>query len=138
MEVLKMLNQCTIMGRLTRDPELREAGGVSVCSFSIACDRDYANGDGEHETDFIDVVCWRKTAEFVSNYFSKGQMVVISGRLQIRQWTDKENNNRRSVEINAEKVYFGEKKKKDQVASNDLPPADDFNFGFNNTEDDPF
>lgn len=79
-----MLNNITVMGRLTRDPELRTAGETQVCSFSVACDRDYKNASGEKETDFIDVVAWRATAEFVSKYFTKGRMAVVDGRLQIR------------------------------------------------------
>lgn len=108
-----MLNHITIMGRLTRDPELRTTpAGISVASFSIAVDRDFANKDsGERETDFIDCVAWRQTGEFVSKYFYKGSMAVVSGRLQIRQWEDKEGNKRRSAEIVADNVYFGESKK---------------------------
>lgn len=108
-----MLNHITIMGRLTRDPELRRTGsGIAVASFSVAVDRDYSGRDGgERETDFIDCVAWRQTGEFVSKYFAKGSMIVVSGRLQIRNWTDKEGNKRRSAEIVAENVYFGESKR---------------------------
>lgn len=105
-----MLNKIAIMGRLTRDPELRHANEVPVCSFTIACDRDYKNGNGEKETDFVDVVAWRATAEFVQRYFTKGRMAVIEGRLQIRNWTDKEGGKRRNAEINADNVYFGDSK----------------------------
>ena len=111
-----MLNHIVLMGRLTRDPELRRtASGISVVSFTIAVDRDYGKTEtGEKETDFIDIVAWRSTAEFVSKYFSKGRMVVISGRLQIRSWTDKDGNKRRSAEVVAENVYFGESKRDSQ------------------------
>lgn len=108
-----MLNHITIMGRLTRDPELRRTGsGVAVASFTLAIDRDFSGRDGgEKETDFIDCVAWRHTGEFVSKYFTKGRMAVVSGRLQIRPWTDKEGNKRRSAEVIAESVYFGDSKK---------------------------
>lgn len=107
-----MLNTITIMGRLTKDPELRRLdSGTAVSSFSIACERDYAPQGGEKETDFIDVVCWRNTAEFVEKYFTKGRMAVVSGRLQIRGWTDKEGNKRRSAEVLADHVYFGDSKR---------------------------
>ena len=107
-----MLNVSTIMGRLTRDPELRRTdSGIAVTSFSVAVDRDRAPEGQEKETDFIDCVAWRSTAEFVSKYFSKGSMIVVSGRLQIRRWTDKEGQKRRSAEIVADIVYFGEGKK---------------------------
>ena len=109
-----MLNHIVLMGRLTRDPELRRTGsGIAVASFSLAVDRDFGSSanNGEKETDFIDIVAWRHTAEFVSKYFSKGRMAVVSGRLQIRPWTDKEGNKRRSAEIVAESVYFGDSKR---------------------------
>ena len=107
-----MLNTITIMGRLTTDPILRRTQtGVAAASFTLACERDYAPQGGEKETDFINVVCWRSTAEFVDKYFSKGRMAVVSGRLQIRGWTDKEGNKRRSAEVVADNVYFGESKK---------------------------
>ena len=108
-----MLNHIVIMGRLTRDPELRRTGsGVAVTSFSLAVDRDFAPKDGgERETDFIDCVAWRQTGEFVSKYFAKGRMAVVSGRLQIRSWTDKDGNKRRTAEVVADNVYFGSSKK---------------------------
>ena len=108
-----MLNHITIMGRLTRDPELRRTGsGIAVASFTVAVDRDFGGRDGgEKETDFIDCVAWRQTGEFVSKYFTKGSMIVVSGRLQIRNWTDKEGNKRRSAEVVADNVYFGESKR---------------------------
>ena len=105
-----MLNHITIMGRLTRDPELRRTGsGTAVASFSVAVDRDFASKEGgDRGTDFIDCVAWRSTGEFVSKYFVKGSMIVVSGRLQIRNWTDKDGNSRRSAEVMADNVYFGE------------------------------
>ena len=117
-----MLNHFTGMGRLTRDPELKTTpAGISVASFAITVERDFAEG-GEKKTDFIDVVAWRQTAEFVSKYFTKGMMAVVSGRLQIRDWTDKEGNKRKSAEIVADNVYFGEGKK-DNGGSNQTKPA---------------
>ena len=108
-----MLNHIVIMGRLTRDPELRRTGsGVAVASFSLAVDRDFAPKDGgERETDFIDCVAWRQTGELVSKYFTKGRMAVVSGRLQIRSWTDKDGIKRRSAEVVADNVYFGDSKR---------------------------
>lgn len=108
-----MLNRIVIMGRLTRDPELRYTQSQTpVASFTLAVDRDFAPKDGsEKQTDFIDCVAWRSTAEFVSKYFSKGRMAVVSGRLQIRPWEDKEGNKRRSAEIVADSVYFGDSKR---------------------------
>ena len=107
-----MLNHITIMGRLTRDPELRRTGGgIAVASFCVAVDRDFGGkDDGEKETDFIDCVAWRQTGEFVSKYFAKGRMIVVSGRLQIRTWTDKDGNKRRSAEVVADNCYFGDSK----------------------------
>lgn len=121
-----MLNKIILMGRLTRDPELRKTGnGTAVTSFSLAVDRDYKPQDGERETDFIDVVAWRGTAEFVFKYFSKGRMAVVEGRLQVRDWTDKDGNKRRSTEVLAESVYFGDSKK---VSDSDTPtePSGEF------------
>ena len=108
-----MLNHITIMGRLTRDPELRRTGsGVAVASFTVAVDRDFGSREGgERETDFIDCVAWRQTGEFVSKYFTKGRMAVVSGRLQIRNWTDKDGNKRRTAEVVADNVYFGDSKR---------------------------
>jgi single-strand DNA-binding protein len=118
-----MLNHITIMGRLTRDPELRRTGsGLAVASFTVAVDRDWPNKEtGEKETDFIDCVAWRQTGEFVSKYFTKGSMIVVSGRLQIRPWTDKDGNKRKTAEIVADNVYFGESKK-DKPANNYYTP----------------
>ena len=108
-----MLNHITIMGRLTRDPELRRTGsGVAVASFTVAVDRDFGGRDGgEKETDFIDCVAWRQTGEFVSKYFTKGRMIVVSGRLQIRSWNDKDGNKRRTAEVVADNCYFGDSKR---------------------------
>ena len=108
-----MLNHIVVMGRLTRDPELRYTQSqLPVVSFSLAVDRDFGGRDGgERQTDFIDIVAWRNTAEFVSKYFTKGSMAVVSGRLQIRDWTDREGNKRRSAEVVADNVYFGESKR---------------------------
>ena len=109
-----MLNHITIMGRLTRDPELRRTGsGVAVASFTLAVDRDYTQQGQEKEADFIDCVAWRQTGEFVSKYFTKGRMAVVSGRLQIRAWTDKDGNKRRTAEVVADNVYFGDSKRED-------------------------
>ncbi len=107
-----MLNHITIMGRLVRDPELRRTGsGVAVASFTVAVDRDFGGRDGgERETDFIDCVAWRQTGEFVSKYFSKGSMIVVKGRLQIRSWTDKDGNKRKTAEVVADNCYFGSTK----------------------------
>ena len=108
-----MLNTSTIMGRLTKDPELRRTGsGVAVTSFTLAVDRDFSDRTtGEKETDFIDCVAWRSTAEFVQKHFTKGKMAVVTGRLQSRNWTDKDGNKRRTAVIVADRVYFGDSKK---------------------------
>ncbi len=115
-----MLNHIVIMGRLTRDPELRYTqSGTPVASFSLAVDRDFGSKDGgEKQTDFIDCVAWRQTGEFVSKYFAKGRMAVVSGRLQIRDWQDREGNKRRSAEIVADNVYFGDNKRDGDSGSN--------------------
>ena len=108
-----MLNHITIMGRLTRDPELRYTQSQTpVASFTLAVDRDYSGRDGgEKQTDFIDCVAWRSTAEFVKKYFAKGSMAVASGRLQLRDWTDRDGGKRRSAEVVVDNIYFGESKK---------------------------
>ncbi len=120
-----MLNHITIMGRLTRDPELRRTGsGIAVASFTLAVDRDFGGRDGgERETDFIDCVAWRQTGEFVSKYFAKGRMAVVSGRLQIRAWTDKDGNKRRSAEVVADNVYFGDSKRDGDGSGSYSAPA---------------
>ena len=118
-----MLNHIVIMGRLTRDPELRRTGsGIAVASFSVAVERDFPNKEtGEREVDFINCVAWRQSGEFVSKYFAKGSMIVVSGRLQMRNWTDDNGNKRVSAEIVADDVYFGESKK-DKDARNSASP----------------
>ena len=125
-----MLNHITIMGRLTRDPELRRTGsGTAVASFTVAVDRDFGGRDGgEKETDFIDCVAWRQTGEFVSKYFTKGSMIVVSGRLQLRSWNDKDGNKRRSAEVVADNVYFAESKRNGDggAAGNYSAPAPSF------------
>lgn len=120
-----MLNHVVIMGRFTRDPELRNTqSGTAVASFTLAVDRDFGGKDGGNkQTDFIDCVAWRQTGEFVSKYFSKGRMAVVSGRLQIRDWTDKDGGKRRSAEVVADNVYFGDSKPKSEgTAPNFEPP----------------
>ena len=123
-----MLNHIVIMGRLTRDPELRRTGtGVAVASFTVAVDRDFGkNENGEKETDFIDCVAWRQTGEFVSKYFTKGRMAVVSGRLQIRSWTDKDGNKRRTAEVVADNVYFGDSKRDGDSIGSYAAPAPSF------------
>lgn len=109
-----MLNKCFLLGRLTKDPEIRRTnGGTAVTSFTLAVDRDFKT-NGEKDTDFIEVVAWRNTAEFVSKYFSKGRMAIVEGRLQIRDWTDKNGNKRRTAEVVADNVYFGDSKKENK------------------------
>ena len=110
-----MLNHITIMGRLTRDPEIRYTQSQTpVTSFTLAVDRDFGGRDGgEKQTDFIDCVAWRQTAEFVSKYFNKGSMAVVSGRLQIRDWTDREGGKRRNAEVVVDNIYFGESKRRE-------------------------
>lgn len=128
------LNVCTIMGRMTRDVELRRTpSNVAVANFTLAVDRDYNPKDGsEKETDFIDCIAWRGTAEFVSKYFSKGSMAIVSGRLRIRNWTDKEGIKRRSAEVEADSVYFGESKKSTEGNSTYQPQ------NFSQTSQNPF
>lgn len=121
-----MLNHITIMGRLTRDPEMRRTGsGIAVTSFTVAVDRDFkSNRAGEAETDFIDCVAWRQAGEFVGKYFTKGRMIVVSGRLQIRSWTDKDGNKHRTAEVNADNVYFADSKsEKTSTAPQTQAPA---------------
>ena len=116
-----MLNKIILMGRLTRDPELRRTqSGTAVTSFSLAVDRDFKSQSGEKETDFIDIVAWRGTAEFVSKYFTKGRMAVVEGRLQIRDWTDRDGGKRRSAEVIADNDYFGDSKRE---GGSDYSPA---------------
>ena len=117
-----MLNRIILMGRLTRDPELRRtSSGTAVTSFSLAVDRDFKSQSGEKETDFIDIVAWRNTAEFVSKYFTKGRMAVVEGRLQIHDWKDKDGNNRHSAEVVADNIYFGDSRKDTAAPAEPLP-----------------
>ncbi len=108
-----MLNRITIMGRMTKDAELRHTnGGASVTSFTVACERDFKAQNGEKETDFIDVVAWRNTAEFANKYLGKGRMIVVEGRLQIREWQDNNGGKRRNAEVVADSIYFADTKSK--------------------------
>lgn len=133
-----MLNHITIMGRLTADPELRRTGsGVAVASFKIACDRDFGE-KGNKETDFIDCVAWRQTGEFVSKNFSKGRMIALSGRLQIRKWTDKDGNKRSTAEIVADNVYFADSKKDSGNSDNNFASSGDFAMLDNDDANLPF
>ena len=132
-----MLNQIVIMGRLVRDPELRRTGsGTAVTSFTLAVDRDFSGKDStEKETDFIECVAWRQTGEFVSKYFTKGRMAVVAGRLQIRNWTDKDGNKRRSAEVVAENVYFADSKKETDSAAPYAEPAPASDFAMLQDDD---
>lgn len=113
-----MLNKTFIMGRLTKDPELRRTQtGTPVASFTLAVDRDFKSQDGERATDFIECVAWKSTAEFVSKYFGKGRMAVVEGRLQVRNWTDKDGNKRKTTEVVADNVYFGDSKREETNGS---------------------
>ena len=113
-----MLNHIVIMGRLVRDVELRRtAAGVACANFTVAVDRDFGSQEGQKETDFIDCVAWRQTGEFVSKYFGKGSIIVVSGRLQIRGWTDKDGNKRKTAEIIASNCYFGGSKQESGTQS---------------------
>ena len=126
------MNHIVLMGRLTRDPELRHTpNGIAVASFSLAVDRGFTPRDGgERQTDFIDIVAWRHNAEFVSKYFIKGQMAAVAGRLQIRDWTDKEGNKRKSAEVVAENIYFAESKKSKEAVAGFSGPKDDYDARF--------
>ena len=128
-----MLNKIAIMGRMTRDPELRRTeSGTAVASFTLAVDRDFKDkSTGERTADFIDCVAWRQTGEFVSNHFTKGRMAVVEGRLQMREWTDKEGNKRRNAEVVADNVYFGDSKRDDGGQRAEQAPA-----GFYDVTDD--
>lgn len=128
-----MLNHIDIMGRLTRDPELRRTqSGTAVASFTLAVSRDFSDKD---KTDFIDVVAWKSTAEFVSKYFSKGRTAVVSGRLQMRDWTDREGNKRRSAEVIAESVYFGDGKRETLLSNTDNSDVADTSYGYSDFEE---
>lgn len=132
-----MLNKIVIMGRLTKDPDLRRTqSGTAVASFSLAVDRDFKSEDGKRTTDFVDVVAWRNTAEFVCNYFTKGRMAVVEGRLQIRDWLDKDGHTRRSAEVVADNIYFGDSKK-DSAAKAEPKTAELVELPDENLEDLP-
>ena len=119
-----MLNIVALMGRLVYDPDLKTTrSGTNVCSFRIAVDRSFARQGEERKADFIDVTAWRQTAEFVCQYFAKGRMAVVEGRLQIRDWKDKDGNNRRSAEVVADNVYFGDSKRDGASGGDYAPPA---------------
>lgn len=123
-----MLNKGILMGRLTRDPELRHTqSGTAVCSFTLAIDRDRKDANGEKQADFIDCVAWNKQAEFVAQWFSKGMMAIVVGRIQSRKWQDQNGNNRTAIELNCEEVSFGEtKKNREQSSGNsDFIPTDE-------------
>lgn len=140
MGVWQLLNHITIMGRLTADPELRRTGsGVAVASFKVAVDRDFGE-KGNKETDFIDCVAWRQTGEFVSKHFSKGRMIVVSGRLQIRKWTDKDGNKRSTAEVVADNCYFGDSKRDNDNSAYGgySAPASDFAMLDNDDANLPF
>lgn len=133
-----MLNKIIIFGRLTHDPELRQTNtGTSVCSFSVACERDYKPEGGERETDYVDICAWRGTAEFVCKWFGKGDAIIVDGRLQIRDWTDRDNNKRRSAEIIADNVYFAGSKRREtgseerRYSDEDAPPPSDPPLNYN-------
>lgn len=122
-----MLNHITLAGRLARDPELRRTqNGTAVTSFTLACERDFKNESGDREVDFIDCVAWRKTAELVSGYFTKGRMAIVSGRMQIRGWTDKDGNRRKSAEILVDNIYFGDSKPQAEGAATEVTGADPY------------
>lgn len=132
------LNKIIVMGRIVNDIELKKTqSGVEVCSFKVACDRDFKSADGKKECDFIPVVAWRNTASFLAKYFGKGRMVVVDGKLQSRQWTDKNNNRRTEWEIQAENVYFADSKQSNGGGQNNVVAAQETaNNEFAEIEDD--
>lgn len=132
-----MLNKAILMGRLTRDPELRHTQtNIPVASFTLAVDRGFnrgSTGEGQQSADFINIVAWRNTAEFVSKWFRKGQLVAVSGRIQTRTWKDRDGNNRTSVEVVADDCYFAESKKSENASSSSPSASNDaFGSGFQN------
>ena len=128
-----MLNKIVIQGRLTKDPELRRTqSGTAVASATVAVDRDFKNQDGSRDTDFIPIVAWNGTGEMLAKYFSKGRMILVEGRLQLRDWTDNDGNKRRTAEIVANSVYFGDSKKDSESAPTHSEPQG----GFSEVEDD--
>lgn len=132
------LNKIVVMGRIVNDIELKKTqSGVEVCSFKVACDRDFKSADGKKECDFIPVVAWRNTASFLAKYFGRGRMVVVDGKLQSRQWTDKNNNKRTEWEIQADNVYFADSKQSNGGGqSNGVVPQETDNNEFTEIEDD--
>ena len=113
-----MLNEVILMGRLTRDPDVRMTqNGTTAANFALACERDYAPQGQDRETDFFDIVAFRNTADFVGQYFAKGQLVAVKGRLQQRDWTDKQGNKRRTTEVLADRCYFAEKRQDRDASS---------------------
>lgn len=136
-----MLNHIEIMGKLVADPEVRAtSSGIKVCSFCIACERDYAAYGAQKETDFIDIVAWREKAEFLGKYFSKGMPILVSGRLQIRKWEDRDGNKRGTAEVQAESLYFagGETRKKQSTPASidSVPNEDEYEkLGWNNDDE---
>lgn len=134
-----MLNTCSLQGRLTKDPELRHSpSGISVTSFTVACERSYVRQGMERQVDWIDVVAWRQTAEFVCNYFHKGSMIVLDGQLQTRTYKDKDGNNHKAYEVYANHIYFGEREKRERDEFNQSPPDDYFSQIDSDEEDLPF
>jgi single-strand DNA-binding protein len=122
-----MLNKIFLQGRLVADPELRHTQqGTPVASFRIAVDRDYKNQSGNRETDFINIVAWRGTGEFVSRYFTKGRMAIVEGRLQVREYTDKDGNRRHATEVVANNIYFGDSRKDERTTNDSAKPAEEF------------
>lgn len=132
-----MLNNVVIMGRMSKDPELnRTPSGTAVTSFSLAVERNFKSQDGSRQTDFIDVVAWKQTAEFVCSYFSKGRMAVVDGRLQVRDWTDKDGNKRKAVEVIADHIYFADSKQIQQGQKNNLDNLSNRIDAFSESEED--
>ena len=129
-----MLNKIVIMGRMTKDPELRRTQtGTPVTSFTLAVDRDHKAADGSRETDFIECVAWRGTAEFVAKYFGKGRMAVVEGKLQLRSWTDKDGKKRRTAEVQADNVYFADSKREDMQTGSWAPAGADYQHTYTTT-----
>lgn len=136
-----MLNHLTIMGRMTRDPELRYTNaGTAIASFALAVDRDFKGQDGQKETDFIECVAWRSTGEFAAKHFFKGKMAVVDGRLQIRDWTDKQGNKRKSAEVVVSNIYFGDSRREEERHEDGgvYPPDDQFEELYDSDSNLPF
>lgn len=138
-----MLNRVTISGRITSAPEFRRTPqNKAVVSFSLAVERDTKGPNGEKQTDFIDVVAWERTAEFVSQYVTKGRMLIVDGKLQTRTWEDRNGQKRKSVEIKADSIYFGDSKPQEERPAATRPAIDD-GYGYEdmyptNDDDLPF